>query len=202
MKLVRYGEGGRERPGLIDADGRDPRPVGAYARCGRVGARSGCTGQARQGRSRKPAAGRRRDAAHRSLRCRHRQVHLHRPQLLRPCRRDQRHGAARADHLHEGDVGHRRPGRRCPHPARLATRPTGRSSSASSSAARRSTCPRRRRSTTSPATAWCTTFPSARSRPSGRGNGPRARAATRSARSAHGWSPRTRLPIRRTCRCG
>ena len=54
-----------------------------------------------------------------------------------------------------------RPERRRRDPARLARRPTGRSSSASSSASRRNTSARPTRSTTSPATASSTTSPSA-----------------------------------------
>ena len=42
--------------------------------------------------------------AHRRLRCRHRQIHLHRPELFRPRRRDRRNRAAGADHLHEGNA--------------------------------------------------------------------------------------------------
>ena len=41
---------------------------------------------------------------------------------------------------------------------------------------------------------------SANTRSSAAGSGTRARAATRSARPAPGWSPRTRSPTRRTCR--
>ena len=48
---------------------------------------------------------------------------------------------------------HQRPERRHPHPARLAARPIGKSSSASSSASGPSTSAKRTRSTTSPATA-------------------------------------------------
>ena len=119
MKLVRYGEVGRERPGVIDAAGAIRDLSGHVLDVAGIGARSGCAGSAVEGRSGKPAAGRRR-AAHRPLRCRHRQVHLHRPQLFRPCRRDRRHRAAGADHLHEGELGDRRPERRRRHPARFA----------------------------------------------------------------------------------
>ena len=43
-------------------------------------------------------------AADRPLRRRRRQVHLRRPELLRPRRRVRHAGADRADHLHEGDL--------------------------------------------------------------------------------------------------
>ena len=119
MKLVRFGESGRERPGLIDA--RRARSATCRAICSMWPGRSSIRMHWPSLPRSIPKACRwsSASAAHRPLRCRHRQVHLHRAQLFRPCRRDQRHGAARADHLHEGDVGDRRPGRRCPHPARL-----------------------------------------------------------------------------------
>ena len=56
------------------------------------------------------------------------------------------------------------------------------------------------RPSTSPATASSTTSPSANFRSSAAGNGPRARAPTRSARSARGWSPPTRCPTRASLR--
>ena len=126
-------------------------------------------------------------SAHRRLRRRHRQVHLHRPELLRSRRRDGRHGAAGADHLHEGHFRHRRPRRRRGRSRAAPKRPTGKSNSPSSSAGRRNMFPKTKRSIMLPATASRTMSPNARSRSSATASGPRARAATRSARSARGW---------------
>ena len=66
----------------------------------------------------------------------------------------------------------------------------------------RAICPRARRSTSSPAIASPTTCPSASFRSSAPGNGPRARAARLSARSARGSSPRTRSRTRKSSTCG
>ncbi len=71
---------------------------------------------------------------------------------------------------------------------------TGKSKSPPSSAPAPNTSPRPTRSITSPATASATTCPSAISRSSVWANGPRASRTTPSARSARGWSPRTRSP--------
>ena len=62
--------------------------------------------------------------------------------------------------------------------------------------------PRTTRSTSSPAIASPTTFPSASSRSSAPGSGPKARAARPSARSARGSSPRTRSRTRKISKCG
>ena len=61
---------------------------------------------------------------------------------------------------------------------------------------------RTRRSTSSPAIASPTTCRSAYFRSSAPDNGPRAKAARRSARSARGSSPRTRSRIRKISTCG
>ena len=121
MKLVRYGES-RPRAAGVDRCGR-ARSATCRAMCSTLPVRGvdpGCAGRAVEGRSQSRCRLVSGEAAHRRLRCRHRQVHLHRPQLFRPCRRDRRHGAAGADHLHEGELGDRRPGRRRADPARFA----------------------------------------------------------------------------------
>ena len=81
-------------------------------------------------------------------------------------------------------------------------RPTGKSSSASSSARRAKYSRRgRRASSTSPASAWSTTF-GARLPARGRGQWVKGKAPTRSARSARGWSRRTKSPTPHDLRCG
>ena len=85
-----------------------PRSVRPCARPRGQRTRPVVAGGAVDSRSRRPAAGFRQSAP-RPMRGRHRQVHLHRPELFRPRRRNRCHGAARADHLHEGDLGDRRP---------------------------------------------------------------------------------------------
>ena len=94
MKLLRHGDRGAERPGMMEADGtiRDlsgvvpdiagDDPVGRGARA------------APRPRSRDRCPSRARGHPPRRLRRRHRQVHLHRPQLLGPRGRDRRQGAA------------------------------------------------------------------------------------------------------------
>ena len=71
-------------------------------------------------RSTSRASAHRRRRAPRAVCRRRRQVHLHRPQLLRPCGRVGNGGARRADSLHEGDVGDLRAERRHSDSARIA----------------------------------------------------------------------------------
>ena len=177
---------GQRASGHARCGRQDPRPVGTCRRHRRRRAGARRAEEARQDRSEDAAAGARQSAP-RPLRRRHRKIHLHRPQLFRPRRRNRRDGSARADHLHEGDVGDRRPERRRADPARLEedrlgsrTRRRHRQEGQVRVRGRRAELRRRllRRRTTSP---------SAPSRPSARASGPRARAATRSARSARGW---------------
>ena len=118
MKLLRYGPQGAEKPGLLDAGRQDPRSLRPRRRHRRRDALRRGARPAAQARHLEAARGRPLRPP-RPLRRRHRQVHLHRPQLFRPRRRDRRHRAARADHLHEGDERHLRPRRPGHHPARL-----------------------------------------------------------------------------------
>ena len=118
MKLLRYGRPGKERPGVLDADGkiRDlSEHVGDIA--GAVLAPAALKKLAKIDPKTLPAGAR--QSAPRPLRRRHGKIHLHRPQLFRPRGGDRRHGSAGADHLHEGDLGNRRPRRRRADPARL-----------------------------------------------------------------------------------
>lgn len=79
---------------------------------------------------------------------------------------------------------------------------TGKSNSASSSARRLSMSAKPTHSIMSPATAFRMTSRSALSRRSAPASGPRESPATHSARSAPGWSRRMKLPIRKISACG
>ena len=95
MKLLRYGSPGQEKPGLLDQDGTIRDLSGIVP---------DIAGEVLFGRRPRPAARRRslhaaargRGATHRPLRRAGRQVHLHRPQLFRSCRRVRHGRAARA----------------------------------------------------------------------------------------------------------
>ena len=91
--------------------------------------------------------------AYRAVRGRRRQVHLHRPQLLRPCGRVGHGGACRADPLHEGDVGDLRAERRHPDSSRFAEDRLGSRAWRRHRQDRHATCPRQTRCRTSRATA-------------------------------------------------
>jgi hypothetical protein len=82
MKLVRYGNPGREKPGLIDSEGklRDPSSVVPDIGSEQLGA---VPGAHPQGRSRQ-AACRARQPALRLPGGARAEVHRHRPELLRP----------------------------------------------------------------------------------------------------------------------
>ena len=97
MKLVRYGQMGREKPGLIDADGKlrdlsqviaDVTPEHlsdkALAKLARIFAAG--QGQAAHGLSHQPC----------------RQIHRHWLELCRPCGRIQYAYSQRAHRVHEG----------------------------------------------------------------------------------------------------
>ena len=162
MKLLRYGPKGREKPGMLDKDGVDPRPVRRHLRHRPRDARLGRSRAAEEGRSGEPAQGAA-AAAHRLA--------------------DRRRSATSSPSASTTPTTPARPARRsrpsrssstrrraaCPAPTttsssrRVRRRPTGRSSSPSSSARAAATSTRPRRCRTSPATPSATTCPSASS---------------------------------------
>ena len=201
MKLVRYGDKGAEKPGLIDKSGQ-LRDLSAHVK--------DLDGEAYSPASLKKLAAHRPDLAPRRLRQaalrrprhRHLEIRRHRPELCRPRQGNRLADPDRADLLHEGQ--HRAVRARTTRSKSRAARPssTGKSRSPPSSAPAPNTCRKPTRSTMSPATASATTSPSAISRSSASASGPRASRTTPSARSARGSSPRTRSPTCRSCRCG
>ena len=201
MKLVRYGAKGQEKPGLIDKSGQ-LRDLSAHVKDlnGEAYAPASLAKLAALDTSKLPAVDgkpRLRRAGHRHL-----EIRRDRPQLCRPRQGDRQSDSARADLLPEGQ--HRAVAARTTRSRSRAARPssTGKSKSPPSSAPAPNTSPRPTRSITSPAIASATTSPSAISRSSAAGNGPRASRTTPSARSARGSSPRTKSRTCRSCRCG
>ena len=186
MKLLRYGPKGAEKPGLLDAGGTIRDLSGVVGDIG--GATLSDEGLERLRRlDAAAAAGGRPGRAARAVRRRGRQVRLHRAQLLRPCGGDRGDGAVRADRLHEGDERDLRAERSGDHPARVAEDRLGGRAGGGDRPPGEVRRRGRRASATSPATAWRTTSRSGRSRPSGRGSGPRASRPTTSGRPGRGW---------------
>ena len=202
MKLVRYGPAGREKPGLIDDEGK-LRDLSRKVEDIAGDALSPASLNALRKLDVEPPAGSQGPAAPRAVRRQRRQVRRDRPQLRRPREgnrlADPREpdrvlqgehvdlGTERSDHAAEGLDEHRLGGRaRDRHrTARALRRGEGRA------ALRRRLLHLQRR--------LRARVPDQEGR---RRSGARARAATRSARWARGSSPPTRSAIRRTSRCG
>ena len=119
MKLLRYGPPGHEKPGMLDSSGDIRDLSGVIPDLAGEALNAGVDRSAARARQLESWTSRWR-CAHRAVRRRCRQVHLHRSQLLRPCRRVGHGGAGRADPVHEGDVGDLRAERRHSAPARIA----------------------------------------------------------------------------------
>lgn len=110
MKLLRYGEPGAEKPGILDRKGLIRNLSGHV---------SDIAGDAVSQRTRRApcdryrqSPGRRGQSTHWPLRRRDRQVRLHRAELFRPCRETGATVPVRADYLHEGNFGDHRSIRR------------------------------------------------------------------------------------------
>ncbi len=118
MKLVRFGPAGREKPGIIDKNGkiRDLSKVvkdinaEALSPAGLARIRKANIDKLPQGRG---------QAAARLLRRQARELHRHRPELRRPRRRSRHADPAGADHLQQGAELHLRPQRQHHHPEGL-----------------------------------------------------------------------------------
>ena len=118
MKLVRFGAPGREKPGMLDAQGRIRDLSKIVPDIAGDGAIPEGPRQAAQAQARKTAA-RARHAAARPVRRQNRQFHRHRTELFRSRRRSRHADAERADHLQQGAELHLRAERRHHDPERL-----------------------------------------------------------------------------------
>ena len=119
MKLLRYGDRGAEKPGVLDADGhiRDLSGVITDIEGDVLGPES--LAATCKPRPVAPAA-RRGRAAHRSARRARAEIPRHRPQLPGSCRRDRDADSRGADRVHQGDLLRLRPERSDPDAGRLA----------------------------------------------------------------------------------
>ena len=201
MKLVRYGAIGQEKPGLIDKSGQ-LRDLSAHVKDLNGEAYAPASLAKLAALDAVQASRRRRQAAVRRAGHRHLEIRRHRPELCRSRQGNRQPDSARADLLPEGQ--HLASAARTTRSKSRANprNSTGKSKSPPSSAPAPNMSPKPTRSITSPAIASATTSPSAISSRSAADNGPRASRTTPSARSARGWSPRTKSPTCRSCRCG
>ena len=119
MKLVRFGPAGNEKPGILDKDGKHPRPVEGRAghRRRRALARRASPRSGRPSIDKLPLVTGK--PAPRRLRRRGRQLHRHRAELRRPRRRGRHADPEGADHLQQGADLHLRAERRHHHPEGL-----------------------------------------------------------------------------------
>ena len=201
MKLVRYGAAGKEKPGIIDKNGKI-RDLSKIVKDidGEALSPAGLAKIKKANIDKLPMV--EGQSAARPLRRAAVELHRHRPELRRPRRRSRHEAAAGADHLQQGAVLHLRAERQHHHAegldqARLRGRARHRDRQARELSEEGAGDERRRR-----------LFPVERrvgarcSRSSAPASGPRARAARASARSAPGSSPRTRSRTRRTSTSG
>ena len=202
MKLVRFGAAGAERPGLVNADGSiadlstvypgcSPAPRSHAESLAKLRALDASQTTARADRrAPRPCVGGRR------------QVHRHRSQLRRSCRRNRRQDPERAHRVHEGHELHRRSQRHGAEAARLDQDGLG---SRARRGHRQRHALRQRGGCAEPHRRLLRDQRSVRARissSSAAASGTRARAATPSARSVPGWSLPTKSAIPRIFPCG
>ena len=111
MKLVRYGNPGKEKPGLIDADGKLRDLSGVVPDIGPAQLGDAALAKLRKVKTAKLPLVRGKPR----LGCpvaQRRQVHRHRPELRRPCGRIRHADPEGAHRLHEGHQLHPGPERR------------------------------------------------------------------------------------------
>jgi hypothetical protein len=199
MKLVRYGQPGAERPGMLDA-----KACCAICPCccPTWAPRSWPRAPCRPWRPSMPAACLRCKAAAPGLPGGGRgQDRVRGPELCRPRAEGRPAAARRARAVHESHDRTQRPERRGAH-STGPPRPTGRWNWASSSAPGRSALPRRRPCSMWQAMCWPTMCPSAPGRWSAAASGTRARATTPLPPSALAGDHRRDCPTRTPSACG